>query len=189
MNKRRLEATVSQQRHKRQLNRQPSPMLAVLTLYGSILFFSWLPSIFITSTVPILPPMGFSIFLCWRLIRPESLPIWAGLPLGGFDDLFSGNLFGTGILLWSIAILCLDWFEHRFPWRGFIHDWAVAASVSGLYVIFSTLLSGASISLVIFVAIIPQLLITLSMYPLTAMLVTTLDRVRLVRVKEIHDGT
>jgi rod shape-determining protein MreD len=47
------------------------------------------------------------------------LPVWAGLPLGLFDDLYSGQPLGSGVLLWSIAVIVLDVVETRFPWRGF----------------------------------------------------------------------
>ena len=46
----------------------------------------WLPVI---APAPVLPPFGFLFLLAWRLLRPGLLPLWAGLPLGLFDDLYS----------------------------------------------------------------------------------------------------
>jgi rod shape-determining protein MreD len=43
---------------------------------------------------PVLPPLGLLFFLCWQLLRTEMWPVWIGLPLGLWDDLFGGQQFG-----------------------------------------------------------------------------------------------
>ncbi|MFX5813291.1 hypothetical protein ABTE31_21535, partial [Acinetobacter baumannii] len=49
------------------------------------------------ATFPILPPFGLLMLLGWRLTKPDSLRIWAPLPLGLFDDLISGQPLGTAM--------------------------------------------------------------------------------------------
>src|SRR3546814_6385482 len=50
----------------------------------------------------LLPPFGLMVLLAWRLLRPESLKIWSPVLLGLFDDLLSGQPFGSAMLLWTI---------------------------------------------------------------------------------------
>src|SRR3546814_20303414 len=49
----------------------------------------------------LLPPFGLMVLLAWRLLRPESLKIWSPVLLGLFDDLLSGQPFGSAMLLRS----------------------------------------------------------------------------------------
>lgn len=175
------------QRHsRRQINREHSRFLAALILYGSIILASWIPTLFVTASMPLLPPIGFLLLVGWRLMRPGTLPSWIGFPLGAFDDLVSGQPFGSAILLWSVALLAFEWFESRFPWRGFLQDWLASAIACGLYVLLAALVSGAALNLPIFAAIAPQLLLSMALYPIIAAMVATLDRIRLIRIREIR---
>lgn len=171
---------------RRRINREHSPILAAAILYGSILLASWIPTLFVTSSMPLLPPFGFLLLVGWRLMRPGTLPSWAGFPLGAFDDLFSGQPFGSAILLWSVALLAFEWFESRFPWRGFLQDWLASAIACGSYVLLATLVSGAMLNLPVLVAVAPQLLLSMALYPTIATMVATFDRIRLVRIREIR---
>src|SRR3546814_14470531 len=74
-----------------------------------------------------LPPLGLPFFLCWQLLRAEMWPVWIGLPLGLWDDLFSGAPIGTAVGLWTLASIVIAWSSQRIHWRGFFHDWAIAA--------------------------------------------------------------
>ncbi len=69
------------------------------------------------------------ILIAWRIQRPGLLPMWIGLPLGAFDDLFSGQPFGCAILLWSLALLALEAIETRFPGAGSGKDWVTASGL------------------------------------------------------------
>lgn len=175
------------QRHsRRQINREHSPLLAALILYGSIILASWAPTFLVTASMPLLPPMGFLLLVGWHLMRPGTLPAWIGFPLGAIDDLVSGQPFGSAILLWSIALLAFEWFESRFPWRGFLQDWLASAIACGSYVLLAAFISGAVLSLPILAAIVPQLLLSMALYPIVAAMVAALDRIRLIRIKEIR---
>ncbi|MDA0819165.1 MAG: rod shape-determining protein MreD [Proteobacteria bacterium] len=136
--------------------------------------------------MPLLPPMGFLLLVGWRLMRPGTLPAWIGFPLGAIDDLVSGQPFGSAILLWSVTLLAFEWFESRFPWRGFFQDWLASAIACSSYVLAAALLSGAVFSLPILVAITLQLLLSMALYPIIAAMVVTLDSIRLLRIREIR---
>lgn len=142
----------------------------------------WLPVI---APAPVLPPFGFVIMLAWRLLRPGLLPLWAGLPLGLFDDLYSGQPFGSGILLFSLTLLAIELIEIRFPWRNFWLDWLTASVIIAPYLVFAALLSGAEPTLVQLTVILPQLLLSVVLFPIIARMVALLDRLRLMRVRRI----
>ncbi len=138
-----------------------------------------------TDVMPLAPPIGFIIFLSWRLMRPGLFPLWIGVPLGAFDDLFSGQPFGSAILLWSVTMIGIELVETRFPWRGFWQDWFTAGLVILIYIFASMLTSGATITPHMLIATIPQLLLALLVYPLFARIVAWLDRFRLSRSRRI----
>ena len=169
----------------RQLNRVPSPVLALSAPWLSILFASLLPAMPVIASAPVLPPFGFLLMLAWRQVRPGVLPVWAGLPLGAFDDLFSGQPFGSAILLWSLAMIALDLIEARFPWRNYWLDWLAAAGLvcacQVLALIFANAAGGAAGP----GAIVPQLATAILLYPLSGRLVSALDRLRLMPIVEL----
>lgn len=171
--------------YRRQINREHSPLLANFVLYGSIILASWLATIFVTASMPIVPPFGYLMLVGWRLMRPGTLPSWIGFPLGAVDDLFSGQLFGSAILLWSVTMIAIEWSEARFPWRGFAQDWIASTIAVGSYVILALFASGAALNIPIFIAILPQLLLSVALYPIVAAMVAALDKFRLIRIREV----
>ena len=76
------------------INRTQSPLRAGSVPYLSIMLGSLVPLLLIADVMPLLPPLGFLMLIAWRLMRPGLLPLWAGAPLGAFDDLVSGQPFG-----------------------------------------------------------------------------------------------
>lgn len=172
-------------RYGKRINREPLPALAYSLPYLSILLGSLLAILPIATALPLVPPLGFMMLIGWRLMRPGLLPLWAGLPLGAFDDLLSGQPFGSAILLWSLAMLGIEIIEMRFPWRGFWQDWFTAAFVVVLYLFFAMVFSGASISLPLMLASLPQALLSIMLYPIMARMVAWLDRLRLMRIRVV----
>ena len=83
------------------INRSHSNMLANAVPWASIMVASILPVFPIATALPVVPPLGLLMLLGWRLVRPGLLPVWAGLPLGLIDDLFSGQPFGFAMFVWS----------------------------------------------------------------------------------------
>lgn len=167
------------------INRDQSPLLAYGLPWASILLGSLTPWLPVISAAPVLPPLGLMMMLAWRLIRPGLLPLWAGFPLGLFDDLYSGQPFGSGILLFSVALIVIELIEIRFPWRNFWLDWLTATAIIVPYLAVSALVSGAKMTSVQLTVIIPQLLISIMIFPIVARMVALLDRLRLMRVRRI----
>lgn len=167
------------------INRTHLPLLAYGLPWLSIMLASLTPWLPIIAAAPIVPPLGYTMLLAWRLLRPGLLPLWAGLPLGMFDDLYSGQPFGSGILLFSLTLLAIEIIEVRFPWRNFWLDWMTATAMLTVYIAVAALLSGAELTFVQLTVIVPQLLLTVVLYPLIARIVAMLDRLRLRRVLRI----
>lgn len=167
------------------INRSHSPLLANIIPWLSILLGSLLPIFAIAAALPMVPPLGFLALLAWRLVRPGLLPVWAGFPLGLFDDLFSGQPFGFAILFWSVSMLVIEFVELRLPWRAFWQDWFTAGLLVTAYILSGWLLSGASPTLPALVALVPQLLMSILIFPIVARIVARLDRLRLRRWKRV----
>ncbi|MFC3671714.1 rod shape-determining protein MreD [Novosphingobium pokkalii] len=170
---------------RRRLNRGPSPVLAqglpwISTMLASMVTFS--P---IVASAPVLPPLGFMTLLAWRLLRPTLLPVWAGLPLGLFDDLYSGQPFGSGIVLWSLTMLAMDVIDEKFLWRGFIQDWLTAAALLAAYVVLTAALAGLAAGYPLPVTVGPQVLLTVLLHPVVTRVVALLDRIRLLPLKRL----
>ncbi|WP_407919325.1 rod shape-determining protein MreD [Croceicoccus estronivorus] len=134
--------------------------------------------------MPLLPPMGFIMLLAWRLVRPGLLPVWAGFPLGLIDDMFSGQPLGNAILLWSLTLLALDQFEARIPWVGFAQEWLVATVVIVIYIVASGFIAGAMLPNLMSL-LVPQLVLSILLFPVFGRLVAILDRFRLRRFRTI----
>ncbi len=165
------------------INRAHSAWLATAVPWLSILLGSIAQTLPIASALPMLPPLGFAMLLGWRLVRPGLLPVWAGFPLGMFDDLFSGQPFGSAILLWSLAMLLIEIIEARVPWRGFAFDWLLGGTILLLYLLTGALVSGAPPGGPALVAMVPQIVLSLLLFPLVSRAVSALDRMRLMRFR------
>jgi rod shape-determining protein MreD len=167
------------------INRTHSPILALGLPWLTVMLGSLTPWLPILAPAPVLPPFGFMMLLAWRLLRPGLLPLWAGMPLGMFDDLYSGQPFGSAVLLFSLTLLAIELIEYRFPWRGFLLDWGLATIVLAVYLATAALISGARLTPVQLTVIVPQLVLSIVLYPFVAHLVALLDRLRLMRVRRI----
>lgn len=167
------------------INRRESLILAYGLPWATIMLGSLTPWLPIIAPAPVLPPLGFLLMLAWRLLRPGLLPAWAGLPLGLFDDLYSGQPMGSGVLLFSIALIIIELVEIRFPWRTFWLDWLTATGLIVPYLVIAAVLSGTDLTLVQLRVIAPQLLLSVVLFPMIARMVAMLDRLRLMRVRRV----
>lgn len=167
------------------INRDHSRILAHGVPWISVMLLSLVPFLPVIAPAPVLPPFAFLALLAWRFLRPGLLPPWAGLPLGLFDDLYSGQPIGSGILLFSMALLAVELFEVRFPWRNFLLDWLSAAILTLAYLLISALISGGRIEALHLPVIAPQVVVSILLFPLVARVVSLLDGLRLMRVRRI----
>jgi rod shape-determining protein MreD len=170
----------------KKINRDHSALLAHGLPIVTILLGSLAPVLPFIAAGPLLPPLGYMVFLAWRLVRPGVLPLWIGLPLGAFDDLFSGQPFGNAIMLWSLTMLVLEALEARFPWRGFWQDWVSASALLAGYLGLSALFAGPGVDIMRVPLVLPQLLLSILLFPIVARMVAVFDRLRLLRVKVLR---
>lgn len=167
------------------INRVQSPWRSRSVHYITILLGSLVPFFIVADIMPVAPPLGFMIFLGWRLMRPGLMPLWVGVPLGAFDDLFSGQPFGSAILLWSVTMIAIELIETRFPWRGFWQDWFTAGFAILLYIVAAMFVSGATLSFELFLVILPQIALSIMLYPIISRVIARADRFRLSRARRI----
>ena len=80
----------------------------------------------VIASFPVFPPLGLLMLLGWRLLRPLSLPVWAALPLGLYDDLLSGQPLGNAMLFWTLCFFMIDLIDQRVVFRDFWQDWLIA---------------------------------------------------------------
>ena len=168
------------------INRDHSPLRATIVPYATIMIASVIPIFFMTTSMPILPPLGLIVLISWRMLQPGLMPLWVGFPLGAFDDLFSGQPFGSAILFWSLTLIVLEFLEERFPWRGFWQDWFTASTAILLYLLATMTASGTVPNYHHLVASAPQAFLSILLYPIIARMVAALDRFRLARVRVLR---
>lgn len=164
---------------RRRINRAPLPIVARTVPWISVMLGSLLPGWLFMASAPYVPPLGFLMLLAWRQLRPGLLPIWAGLPLGLFDDLYSGQPMGSAILLWSVAMIVIEVVELRFPWRNFALEWLLATAMIIAYVLAAlgaANLAGGSTAVAVLA---PQVILAILFYPFIGRIVAALDRLRL----------
>jgi rod shape-determining protein MreD len=170
---------------RKKINRAPSPELAMAVPWLLVMLGSLSPTWPIIASAPVLPPLGFLFLIAWQQLRPGQFPVWAGLPLGLFDDLFSGQPFGSAVLIWSLAMIAIDVIENRFPWRGFAQDWLAAAAIITAGLIVALALANASGGSASLAVIAPQLIVAILIYPLTGRIASLADRFRLLPIREL----
>ncbi len=181
----RLDPRARSDMYGQRINRAHSPWRARSVPYGSVMLASLAPVVLMADLMPLAPPLGFLVLLGWRMVRPGLLPLWVGAPLGAFDDLVSGQPFGSAILLWSLAMIAIELIETRFPWRGFWQDWFTAGVMIACYWLAALLVSGASITAEMLMVALPQAVLAILLYPIIARMVASLDRFRLARARKI----
>lgn len=146
---------------------------------ASVLAGSLVNLVPLVATAPILPPLGFMVFLAWRFLRPQIWPIWAGLPLGLFDDLMSGNPIGTAMLLWTAMLLAFEFADNRAMWRDYWLDWIVATATLILYILGTMALSAFTGGGWMIAPLLPQILMSVLLVPLMLRVCAMLDSWRL----------
>jgi rod shape-determining protein MreD len=163
------------------IDRPPSTFRVTGTPIITTMFGSLAPLLPMIVSAPLLPPFGLMMLLVWRLRHRTIWPVWIGLPLGLWDDIFSGQPLGSSMLLWTIVMLGLDVIDRRMVWRDFWQDWGLAAAVSA-----ATLLGGLSIANwtggnTAPIIILPQIIISIALFPILARVCAMIDKWRLVR--------
>jgi rod shape-determining protein MreD len=169
-------------RHPRsRIGKAPSSLQLIGVPIGATMIGSMLPLLPMISTAPLMPPIGLLIFLCWRSFHRTLWPAWMGIPLGFWDDLFSGQVVGSAMMLWTIALLLLDMLDRRMIWRDIWQEWGLAAVSSCVILLLQLRIAHSTGGDTSALFILPQLLMTILLYPLVARLCARIDHWRLTR--------
>ena len=128
----------------------------------------------IVAIVPVLPPFGLMLLMAWRLRRPDVFRSWSPIPFGLFDDLVSGQPFGSAMMLWTLCFLVLEVIESRLVWRDFWQDWLIAGGAVVLCLAAGRLLASPLRSAV-GTPVLLQMAVAVALYPLAAALCARLD--------------
>ncbi|WP_234028722.1 rod shape-determining protein MreD [Pseudoblastomonas halimionae] len=162
----------------------PWPLLVYGMPWASVAIASLTPLLPIITSAPLVPPLALLMLIAWRQLRPGLLPIWAGLPLGMWNDLFSGQPLGCAILLFSLTMIALELIEMRLLWRGFLQEWIIASTIAIAYLALGAVIANpADLGAVMVLG--PQVLLTLLAYPIVNRLVGILDRIRVLKLRRI----
>jgi rod shape-determining protein MreD len=170
---------------RKRINREPLPLLAIGLPWLSIILASMASFSPIIASAPIVPPLAYMMLLGWRMMRPGMLPVWSGMPLGFVDDLYSGQPFGSGILLWSLTMLAMEVIDERFLWRSFAQDWLAASLLMTAYLGTCAVLAGFVTGYPLPFVILPQVLMSVMFFPVVTGVIALLDRVRLLPLKRL----
>ncbi len=166
-------------RRRSRFDEPPTALERQLVPLASTMIASMATVLPVVASEPLLPPFGFMVFLGWRLLRNDIWPLWIGLPLGLWDDLFSGQPLGSAMCGWTIAMLAIDALDRRLPFRGHEQDWAVATLALAALLLFAlgiAHLTGGDTAVYL---VLPQILISTLLFPLVVRLCAALDRWRM----------
>jgi rod shape-determining protein MreD len=141
-------------------------------------FLSALP---IISTSGWYPDFGFLVFIAWRLLRADPWPPWWAAPLGFVNDLFTTNVVGFSIALWSATMLALDLIDRRTMWRDYWIEWVLAAVLIAIDEWLQWRVAKLVDAAPPFTRMIPALVISICIFPAFAWIVARIDRWRLGR--------
>ena len=152
--------------------RQAIPIIS--TMIGSMT-----PLLPIIATAPVMPPWGLLILIAWRMLHRNLWPVWMGLPLGLFDDMFSGQPLGSAMMLWTISLLGLDLLDRRMVWRDFIQEWGIAGGLIIAMLLGQLLISYATGGATNPLFLAPQAILSILAFPLIARICAAIDEWRL----------
>ncbi len=144
-----------------------APLTVVLGSMGTIL-----PMI---ATFPFLPPFGLLMLLAWRLHKAEVLKVWAAVPLGLLDDMFSGQPLGSAMTFWTLCFLAIEVLDTRLVWRDYWQDWLIASGAIGFCLIAGRIVA-TPFTAHVETAVLLQILVSAALFPLLSRFVARLDR-------------
>jgi rod shape-determining protein MreD len=164
----------------RRIGQGPSPVAAYVPA-ATVVAASLLAALPIISTSGWYPDFGYVVFISWRLLRADPWPAWWAAPLGFVNDLFTGYPVGFSIALWSATMLALDLIDRRTMWRDYWVEWILAA----VLITMDEWLQWRTAKVVgaapPFARMVPPLVISISIFPVIAWIVSRVDARRLGR--------
>jgi rod shape-determining protein MreD len=165
-------------RYRSRLDSPPSNLTLILIPVLSVMLGSITTLLPMIATAPILPPFGLLMLISWRLLHRDLWPVWAALPLGLFDDMFSGQPLGSAVMIWTMVFLVIDLFDRRMIWRDYRQDWALGCGLLAAAIGLALAIANATGGATSILYLIPQFAVSALCLPLTARICAALDRVR-----------
>ena len=144
----------------------------------TVVLGSMITALPIITDYPILPPMGLLVVLAWRLIRPGYWTVWAGFPLGLIDDIFSGQPFGSAAFLWSVVFILLEAIDRKAVGRDYWQDWLIASTATVFVLVGGMLIVDLQSNMLRLDLLVPQILLSVLLYPFVARLIGAVDNWR-----------
>lgn len=159
---------------------RPAPTAARTQMVpiATTMLASLAPLLPIIDTAAIMPPWGLLVLLGWRLLDRDLWPVWMALPLGLFDDMFSGQPTGSAMVLWTLAFLVIEVFDRRMIWRDYKEDWSIAAGLITAVIIGGLIIANASGGGTSLQYVLPQIAISALCFPLAVRFCAMVDRIR-----------
>ena len=164
--------------HQSKIGRQPSQFRIKVVPPVTVILGSMVTALPIITDFPILPPTGLLVLLAWRLIRPGYWPVWAGFPLGVIDDIFSGQPLGSAAFLWSVIFILLEAVDRRAVRRDYWQDWLIASIAAVIVLTGGMLIVDFHSHILRLDLLVPQILLSIFLYPFIARLIGSIDRWR-----------
>ena len=164
----------------RRIGQGPKPLAGYVPAL-TVALASLLAALPIVSTSGWYPDFGFLAMISWRLLRSDPWPVWWAAPMGLVNDLFTGFPIGFSVTLWSATMLALDLVDRRTMWRDYWIEWGLAAVLLAADEWLQWRIAALGGARVPFLAVVPPLVISICVFPLSAWLVSQLDRWRLGR--------
>src|SRR4051794_35534285 len=160
---------------------QAPPRFAVLLPAASVVVASLLAALPIVSTSGWYPDFGYVVLIAWRLLRADPWPAWWAAPLGLINDLFTGYPIGLSVALWSATMLVLDLIDRRTMWRDYWMEWVLAALLLTIDQWMQWRIARATGADLPFWRMLPPLIISICVFPVSAWVVSRIDAWRLRR--------
>ena len=162
------------------LGRDPAPY-APFVPAASVVFASYLSALPILSMSGWYPDFGYLALISWRLLRADPWPPWWAAPLGLINDLFTGNLIGFSVTLWTATMLLLDLIDRRTMWRDYWIEWILAAVLLAANECLQWRLAKAIGADLPMISMVPPIVISICVFPMSAWIVSRMDAWRLRR--------
>jgi rod shape-determining protein MreD len=154
---------------------------AMLVPAASVIAASLLSALPIVSTSGWYPDFAFLVLISWRLLRADPWPAWWAAPLGLVNDLFTGYPIGFSIALWSATMLVLDLIDRRTMWRDYWIEWGLAAVLIAIDEFLQWRVALAVGAAPPITRMLPTLIISICVFPLSAWFISRIDAWRLGR--------
>lgn len=162
------------------IGREPAPYAPFIPA-ATVIAAALLSALPIVASSGWYPNFGFLALISWRLLRADPWPAWWAAPLGLVNDLFTGFPIGFSVALWSATMLTLDLIDRRTMWRDYWIEWILAAGLIAIDQYLQWRLAHLLGADVPFTAMVPPIVISICVFPLSAWLIARIDAWRFRR--------